>query len=147
MVLVRCGRHPSGPGAVHQQLAGVGVDEGQGVFQHVCRDLLQDQQVAARRVLANLHLAVGGRLHRRHHTVTVTAAALTPEQLAEELGPGGQDVLVGGKDAVARLQRDVVDGVRLVGLLQKVGEVLVEAGRGDAGNLKQAAQKEHPENH
>ena len=101
---------------MQQQLAGVGVDEAQGVLQHFCGHLLQEDQVAAHCVLTQLHLAVGLRL--------LCAAALACEQLPEELRPHGQDVLVGGEGAVAGLQCHVVDAVRLVGLLQQPAEVL-----------------------
>ena len=136
MVVVRRGRRTSRPGTVQQQLAGVGVDEAQGVLQHVCGHLLQEDQVAAHCVLTQLHLAVGLRL------LCAAAAALACEQLPEELGPHGQDVLVGGEGAVAGLQCHVVDAVRLVGLLQQPAEVLREGGGGDDGDLKQAAEKE-----
>ena len=75
VVVVRRGRRASRPGTVHQQLAGVRVDVVQRMLQHVHRDLLQEEQVAAHRVLAQLHLAVG--LPEVHAALTAAAATAT----------------------------------------------------------------------
>lgn len=48
---------------------------------------------------------------------------------------------MGGEGAVAGLQSDVMDAVRLVGLGSECTQVVGESGRGDGGNLIQTGKQ------
>lgn len=114
---------------MHQKLTGVCVDEVQGVFQHIRRDLLKNDQITTHSIFALPHFSFKLCSH---------LAALGHEQLPEELGPHGQDVLVGRKGAIASLKGYIVDAVHFIGLIEKVPEVLGEGGWRNTGNLIQA---------
>lgn len=69
------------------------------------------------------------------------------ELLPEELGPHGQDVLVGREGAITGLKGHIVDAVHFIRLIQKAPEVLGEAGRRNDGDLIQAGLKIHGGHH